>query len=216
MADNTVKHDKVEDTYRVTDEEARRADEKRAADEQRAAEENLVDRELNKTNPDANPDPMTGAPGSHPVGTGIGAAAAGTAGVAIGTAIAPGPGSVIGGAIGAVVGAVAGGYAGKGIAEAVNPTEEAAYWREEYQARSYYDPATPYSEYEPAYRYGVEARCRYGEECPPFEQVEADLGRDWDSQRGSSTLDWDRAKLAARDAWERTNSRVQSPRGKNP
>src|SRR3954451_24907539 len=87
--------------------------------------------------PDRNPDAITGAPGSHPVGTGIGAAAAGAAGAAIGSVV-PGVGTVVGGAVGAVVGAVAGGLAGKGIAEAVNPTDEDAYWRDEYSRRPYY------------------------------------------------------------------------------
>ena len=44
-----------------------------------------VDKEL-----DSNPDPITGAPGSHPVGTGLGAAGAGAAGAAIGATIGTG------------------------------------------------------------------------------------------------------------------------------
>src|SRR5436853_4858610 len=83
---------------------------------------------------DTNPDAITGAPGSHPVGTGLGAAAAGAAGAAIGSVI-PGAGTVVGGVVGAVVGAVAGGLAGKGVAEAVNPTAEDAYWRNEHRNR---------------------------------------------------------------------------------
>ena len=55
---------------------------------------------------------VAGRPGSHPVGTGISAAAGGPAGTAIGAAAGP-----IGTAIGAVVGAVAGTLAGKGPAE---------------------------------------------------------------------------------------------------
>jgi len=71
--------------------------------------------------PDRNPDPITGTPGSHPIGTGVGAAAGGAAGVAAGAAagaamgsVVPGPGNIVGGAVGAVVGAVAGGLAAKG------------------------------------------------------------------------------------------------------
>src|SRR4051794_28198101 len=44
-----------------------------------------------------NPDPLTGEPGSHPVATGLGAAAASAAGLAIGTAVAGPVGTVIGG-----------------------------------------------------------------------------------------------------------------------
>src|SRR5205807_7233818 len=72
---------------------------------------------------DTNRDPITGAPGSHPIGTGVGAAAAGTAAAAAGFAIGAtisGPAAPIGGAIGAVVGAIAGGLAGQGVAERGN------------------------------------------------------------------------------------------------
>ena len=60
-----------------------------------------------------NPDPLTDAPGAHPIETGIGAAVAGAAsGMAVGAVAGP-----VGAAVGAAVGAVAGGYAGKGIGE---------------------------------------------------------------------------------------------------
>ncbi|MCW2950753.1 MAG: hypothetical protein JWN41_1766, partial [Thermoleophilia bacterium] len=66
----------------------------------------------------ANRDPITGAVGAHPVGTGVGALAGGAAtGAAVGTVAGP-----VGTAIGAAVGAVAGGLAGKGVAEEMDPT----------------------------------------------------------------------------------------------
>ncbi len=83
---------------------------------------------------DENRDPITDAPGAHPVGTGIGAAGGGAAGAAIGAAGGP-----AGAAIGAAVGAVAGGLAGKGVAESIDPTAEEAYWRENHQSRPYVD-----------------------------------------------------------------------------
>jgi phage tail tape-measure protein len=49
---------------------------------------------------DANRDPITGASGSHPVGTGIGATGGAIAGAAIGTVAGP-----IGAAVGLVAGA---------------------------------------------------------------------------------------------------------------
>ena len=51
---------------------------------------------------DANRDPITGAPGSHPVGTGMGAAAGGAAGAAAGTIVAGPVGTVVGAVVGAV------------------------------------------------------------------------------------------------------------------
>jgi len=65
-------------------------------------------------------DPITHAPGAHPVGVGAGAASAGAAGAALGAAV----GGPIGAVVGAAVGAVAGGLGGKAAAEAVNPTIE--------------------------------------------------------------------------------------------
>ena len=65
-----------------------------------------------------NRDPITGAPGAHPVGTGVGAAAGGiAAGAAAGSVVGP-----VGTVVGAAVGAVAGGLVGKGVAEKVDPT----------------------------------------------------------------------------------------------
>lgn len=165
------------------------------------------DNDQNKNNPDRNPDPITGAPGSHPVGTGIGAAAAGAAGAAIGSVV-PGVGNIIGGVVGAVVGAVAGGYAGKGVAEAIDPTTENTYWQGEYRNRKYYDSSLDYdNDMAPAYRYGWESYNTYGDR--PMEERESDLRSGWDKNRGKSRLDWDRAQHAVRDSWERLKNRTK-------
>jgi hypothetical protein len=164
-------------------------------------------KENQKTNdPAQNPDPITKAPGAHPVGTGVGAAVGGAAGV--GGAIAAGAamGTVagpVGTAVGAVVGAVAGGLVGKGVAEGVNPTAEHEYWRGHYAQRPYVNPGSSYEEYAPAYQYGWECREKY---CgKSFDEVEPDLARDWDRAKGKSQLKWETAKEASRDAWDRTD-----------
>jgi hypothetical protein len=149
-----------------------------------------------KTNPDA----ITGAPGSHPVGTGIGAASAGAAGAAIGSVV-PGVGTAIGGAAGAVIGAVAGGLLGKGVAEGINPTDEDAYWRENYSQRPYVTAGSKYDDYAPAYRYGYTMAASNPDE--EYEDFEQQLQRDWASNRQKSSLDWNKARPATRDAWER-------------
>ncbi|MEP7324833.1 MAG: hypothetical protein ABI836_02695 [Gemmatimonadota bacterium] len=146
--------------------------------------------------PDANRDPLSGAPGAHPIGTGVGAAGGAAAGAAIGTMGGP-VGAVVGGAIGAV----AGGLAGKGAAEAVNPTVEEAYWRDNFSGRPYVDQGASFDEYGPAYRYGWESHPHYIGSS--FDDVETDLGREWDRARGASTLGWDQARHATRDAWHR-------------
>jgi hypothetical protein len=151
----------------------------------------------------ANRDPLTGAPGAHPVGTGIGAAAGGmAAGAAAGTVAGP-----VGTVAGAAIGAVVGGLAGKGIAEKIDPTLEEAYWREAYVSRPYIAEGSTFDDYGPAYGYGVESYVRYPGKT--FDQVEADLARDWQRSKGKSTLAWENAKHAARDSWQRVSDAVE-------
>src|SRR3954471_3680807 len=125
----------------------------------------------------ANRDPITGAPGAHPVGTGVGAAAGGAAaGAAIGSVAGP-----VGTAVGIVAGAVAGGLAGKGVAEKIDPTVEDAYWRENYSKRNYVDRGASYEVYRPAYRLGYESRSKY--QGKRYEEVESDLQREYERSR---------------------------------
>jgi len=102
---------------------------------------------------------------------------------------------------GAIVGGVVGGLAGKSVAENIDPSVEEAYWEENFTSRPYYSEGTSFDEYRPAYRYGVDARQR--SDIRTFDEVERDLARNWETSRGRSTLGWDKAKLAARDAWDR-------------
>jgi outer membrane lipoprotein SlyB len=98
-----------------------------------------------------NADPITSAPGSHPIETGIGAAAVGAAGGMAAGAFA-GP---VGAALGAAVGAVAGGYAGKGVGEMIDPTTDDHWLRENFESRPYVQEGDTFERYQPAYRYGV-------------------------------------------------------------
>jgi hypothetical protein len=144
-----------------------------------------------------NRDPISGAPGTHPVGTGLGAAAGGlAAGAAAGTVAGP-----VGTVIGAAVGAVVGGLAGKGVAESVDPTVEDAYWRQNYVRRPYIRAGSTYDDYGPAYGYAASSNSLHAGKS--FDQVEGTLGRDWERAKGSSTLSWENAKAATRDAWDR-------------
>jgi hypothetical protein len=159
--------------------------------------------ELNMDKYDKNRDPISGKPGAHPVGTGVGAVAGGVAaGAAAGTVAGP-----VGTAVGAAVGAVAGGLMGKGVAEMIDPTAEVNYGRDNYSSRPYVDSGATYDEYGPAYRYGVDAFTRYPDRS--FDDVESELGRDWNKARGKSRLEWDRAKQATRDSWQRVSDTIE-------
>ena len=140
-------------------------------------------------------DPVSGLPGAHPVGIGVGTALGGVAIGAAGEAVA-GP---VAAAVGALVGGIGGGLAGKAVAESMNPAEKEVYWRETYPTRPYYEEETRFETYAPAYQYGWESRARYHDR--EFDEVEPQLRSDWEKSEHSSNLAWERAKHAVWDAW---------------
>jgi hypothetical protein len=150
---------------------------------------------------DLNPDPITGEPGSHPVGVGVGTAGGAAAGAALGAAGGP-----VGAVVGAVAGGLAGAAAGKAAAEAIDPTAEDAYWRENHPRQEWADQDYTYDDYRPAYRVGyqtaAEGRGR------TYDDVESDLERRWESDKGESRLDWVRAKSAVRAGWHRVERKL--------
>jgi hypothetical protein len=143
----------------------------------------------------------------------IGALAGTGAGIAAGAAIGsivPGLGTAIGAAIGGTIGAVTGALGGTAIGSAIDAKEHEAYWREHYVARPYskdYD----YAMLEPAYRHGWEARSRHDAKTG-WDDVEPDLSRDWDSNRGPTGLEWKDARHASRDAWDHAERRASATR----
>ena len=140
----------------------------------------------------------TGPLASHPVGTTVGGVAGAAAvGAAAGSLAGP-PGALIGGAIGAIAGAMA----GKVVASAIDPEVEDAFWRRNWSGRDYVEGGTTYDQdWGPAYRYGVDSFMRAPERH--FRELETDLAAGWPDYRGDSRLDWDRARFASLDAWQR-------------
>ena len=174
-------------------------------------------KKVTKTDPDKkvdlpptgprNADPLTDAPGAHPIETGIGAGIAGAAaGLAVGSLGGP-VGAVIGATVG---GAVAGGLIGKGVGEMIDPTTEDAWLREYFGARPDRRRDESPEQYRDAYRYGLLSAERYGDRR--FEDVEPELRAGWDAARGSSTMTWDEVRGAVRDAYDRrTQGRTTEP-----
>lgn len=151
---------------------------------------------------DANRDPLTGEPGAHPVGTGVGATGGALAGAAIGAAAGP-----IGAAVGLVAGAVAGGLAGKSVAEKIDPTVEDTYWRTHYAEAPYVEKGAAYETYSPAYRLGYQGYEKYRGKA--FTDVEGELRTQYEREGGKAHAQWDKARLAARDAWERARQQLE-------
>lgn len=133
-----------------------------------------------------------------------GAALGGVAGGATAGALAGGVTGPVGAAIGAAVGAVAGAVMGK---KAADPVAEESYWRDNHASRPYARSDLGYDHYEPAYRAGVDSWNRNPSRS--FDEVEPELGRDWSRARGKSSLEWEHARPAARDAWERLSNATE-------
>jgi hypothetical protein len=158
-----------------------------------------------------NRDPLSGEKGAHPLGVGVGTAVGGgVAGGALGAAgavLAGGAAGAAAGPVGALVGAVAGGIigaaAGKEVAEHTNPTLEDTYWRANYRDQPYVEEGIEYEEYGPAYQYGWESRRVYSGRT--FDEAEPELERGWKT-KSPSNLEWDKAKPAVRDAWDRVDN----------
>ena len=110
-----------------------------------------------------------------------GVAGGAAAGAIAGTFLGP-----IGTLVGAAAGVVAGAAVGKSVAERIDPTGEAEYWRDEHKNRPYADKSRDYDrDYAAAYGLGLQAR----ENLPgrTWGDTEAELQRDWESSRGTST-----------------------------
>lgn len=143
-----------------------------------------------------NLDPITGTPGAHPVGTGVGGTLGGIAATAIAGTMVAGP---VGTAVGMAVGVVLGGLAGKSVAEAVDPTAEEAYWRKEFPNRPYAEPASTYEDFDPTYRFGWEAFQRYS--GLSWDDAKPHIRADWERDRPG--FPWERAEAPIKDSWDR-------------
>ena len=162
----------------------------------------MTDPNTNTTPGHLNPDLITGEPGSHPVGTGLGAAAAGAASAAaIGLAAGP-----VGAVVGAVIGAVGGGLAGKGIAEQIDPTAHELYWQTNHPSQPYATKGG-YDQYSSAYRTGYEGVNRHGLD-KGYSEVEGDLQSTYETTKDKTAVAWEHAKDATKAAYDHARDSV--------
>lgn len=83
----------------------------------------------------------------------------------------------------------------------LNPDRENEYWEGNYSTRPYAESNRPYSDYEPAYRYGWESQTKHSGRS--WDDVQNDLEVGWEKAKGKSALAWHQAKSAVKDAWHR-------------
>ena len=159
--------------------------------------------------------------------TGVGAAIA--VGAATGSVAGP-----IGTAIGIIAGAIVGGYVGKAAGEAVDPTEDVTYWKGEHKNRPYYNKDDDFDrDFAPAYRYGSVAGMGVGDDydrplnqtgstsgtsaavggdalvngySKSYDDHDDDFRAGWDKVKGKSSLSYEKARDAIRDAFDRRAS----------
>lgn len=150
--------------------------------------------------PERDDDSLSSASGSDPLTVGSGALLGGLAGTSMGTS----PGGPVGGnaGMGVVTGGLAGAAISRGRGKPVNPDEEDAHWREEHSSAPY-AVGESYELYEPAYRAGYEGfQNLHGDS---FAEVEDEIRKRYESHK--EPLPWEKARPAARAAWERLAGR---------
>ncbi len=154
---------------------------------------------------DANRDPITGEPGSHPVGTTLGAAAAGVAGTIVGAGL----GGPLGAAIGAGLGVAAGAAVGHNAAESANPTyvEVEPSLQADFPTRPY-ATGRVYGDYEQAYMFGANERRNWPQQAGWDDATEATLRDRWEQNQTTPALTWAQAREAVRDAWHAVERRL--------
>lgn len=127
-------------------------------------------------------------------GAATGAAIGAVTGATIGAVAGP-PGMAVGAAIGATVG----GAAAATAVRSVNPAQYNDHFQKNYATSSYFQPGYDWNDYQPAYEYGYHAYDSH--RGRPFDEVEAELGSQWEASREGSRLGWQEAREAVRDGW---------------
>lgn len=147
----------------------------------------------------------------HPTaGEEVGEAAGGITGVVTGAAIGSVAGPV-GTVIGGIAGAIGGWWAGRAVADAATSfthTDD-EFYRDHYEASDTRLADRRYDDVRPAYQLGHIAARNPDYAGRPFESVESDLRRGWDSTASTTHGEWERVRGYARDAYARN----AAPRG---
>jgi hypothetical protein len=151
-----------------------------------------------------------GAPGGSAVNRVASVATSAALGGAATGAVVGAVAGPVGAAVGAAVGAIAAGFVGNAIVDSVDADVEREYWRDNFGNRPYVESDANFLDYGPAYGHGVHSFV--ANPGRSFDEVEVDLGPQWPASRGTSNLDWERARHASRDAWDRLNEAAQRRR----
>jgi len=93
--------------------------------------------------------------------------------------------------------------------KSTNPEFDEKFWREAIQGRDYYRSEIGFESYRFAIEYGQVARANRGEEAT-FEQIEADLQKEWASFAPDARISWEQARGAVADAFKNSTKRADA------
>ena len=141
----------------------------------------------------------------HVLGAGASAVTGGVVGAVIGGVVA-GPAGI---AIGAVAGTAIGAVTGHKASEAVDDRGDLGHFQQIFHTMPYYVSGMAWSDYAPAYRYGIDTHERLGQQ--PFAQAEVELEQGWAEVRDGSRLLWDEAREAVAHAWRSLDEIEHAP-----
>jgi hypothetical protein len=150
-----------------------------------------------------NPDPITGEPGFHPIGTVAGGASGAMTGAAIGTIGGP-----VGVILGAAAGGLVGGLAGDVLAELLNPSDIDEYWRAEFEKGAGIS-AQSYEEVKNELYFGTQGRLRYGKSAPPWNEVEPDLAKLWRASPLWTGEEWQQVRATVFEAFRVADAAIK-------
>ena len=140
----------------------------------------------------------------HILGAGSAAVAGGATGAAIGAVIA-GPAGL---AAGAVAGGALGAVLGNRAAEAADTRLDLGHFEQIHREMPYFIDGMDWSDYAPAYRYGLDTYRIRG--AQPFADAEPELEQGWGRTRETSRLTWMQARSAVEHAWRSLDETLRS------
>ncbi len=143
----------------------------------------------------------------------VGEAAGGVSGVVVGAAIGS-LGGPVGTVIGGIAGAIGGWWAGREISEAAGSytAGDDAVYRNHYESSPNRLADRDYDSVSPAYRLGHLAAMNPEYRGRPFNDVEGDLSRGWDTAANKSHGDWTSVRGYASDAYDRSANSLERQR----
>ncbi len=130
----------------------------------------------------------------HILGTGSATLGGGVVGAAVGAVLGGTPGLTLG----AVAGGALGALIGQRLSEATDPRGDLGHYQQVYRTTPYYIDGMAWSDYAPAYRYGLDTYATQGGQT--FERAAAALAEGWGRARGGSRREWTQAHPAVAHA----------------